>query len=49
MQSMKALTLVVGRVIEGDVSEDTVTRALDKLYDETLDRRFSRHRRLRQR
>jgi hypothetical protein len=47
--SMKALTLLVGRTIGTGVSEDSVTRALDKLYAETLDRRFSRHRKSRQR
>jgi hypothetical protein len=49
MGSMKALTLLIGRAIGTGVSEDSVTRALDKLYADTSDRRFLRHRKVRQR
>jgi hypothetical protein len=47
-RSVKALTRLVGSKI-GTASDDSVTRALDKLYAETSDRRFLRHRRSRQR
>jgi len=47
-RSIKALTRLVGSKI-GTASEDSVTRAVDNLYAETSDRRFSRHRKSRQR
>jgi hypothetical protein len=42
--SLKALAQQVNRCVESDkpISEETVTRALDKLYEETGDRRFQR-------
>lgn len=44
VMSLKALTQQVNRCIDSDkrVSEETVTRALDRLYEETGDRRFQR-------
>jgi hypothetical protein len=43
-QSIKQLTLLVNRTMKAskDVSEDTVGRTLDRLQDETGDRRYSR-------
>jgi hypothetical protein len=46
-QSMKALTQQVIRKSKKTVSEDTVARALDQLYEETNDRQFQRRRRSR--
>jgi hypothetical protein len=46
-ESMKALTQQVNRKLPRGVSEDTVTRAFDKLYEETGDRQFQRHRKSR--
>jgi hypothetical protein len=45
--SLKALTQQVNRCVESDkaISEETVTRALDKLFEETRDRQFQRRRR----
>src|SRR6476660_5782409 len=46
--SLKTLAQLVNRCLETDktISEETVTRALDKLYEVTGDRRFQRiHRR----
>jgi len=47
--SMKALTREVNRAgkCPRDISEDTVTRALDLLHDQTNDRRYKRVRRTR--
>jgi hypothetical protein len=46
-ESMKALTQQVNHRLPRGVSEDTVTRAFDELYEETHDRRFQRRRRSR--
>jgi hypothetical protein len=45
--SLKALAQQVNRCVESDkaISEETVTRALDQLFEETSDRRFQRIRR----
>jgi hypothetical protein len=47
--SMKALTREVNRASKcpRDISDDTVTRALDLLHDQTKDRRYERVRRTR--
>jgi hypothetical protein len=47
--AMKALTREVNRAGKWPqpVSQDTVTRALDLLYEQTYDRRFARVRRAR--
>jgi len=44
VQGMKALTQLVNRAgkCEPPVSDDTVTRVVDRLYQETRDRRFQR-------
>jgi len=41
-RSVKTLTAIVNRQLFSPVSPDTVTRALDKLYSQTGDRRFER-------
>jgi hypothetical protein len=46
--SLKALAQQVNRYVDTDksISEETITRALDQLYEETGDRQFQRiHRR----
>ena len=42
LSSMKALTQLVNRKIVDEVSEETVSRALDRLHQDTDDRRFER-------
>ena len=46
-QSLKSLTQQVNRKLKRLVSEDTITRALDQLFEKTSDRRFQRNRRKR--
>ena len=48
-RSIKELTLLVNRrqTVEKSVSQDTVTRALDSLFETTRDRRYARIRRVR--
>ncbi len=47
--SIKALTAIVNRQLFNHVSTETVTRALDKLYSQTGDRRFERLRQAKRR
>jgi hypothetical protein len=47
LQPLKLLTTLVNRKVPRLVSEDTVTRALDRLYEETKDPKFQRVRRRR--
>jgi hypothetical protein len=42
IKGMKTLTQLVNRKLESPVSDETVTRVLDRLYQETQDRRFQR-------
>jgi hypothetical protein len=46
-RSIKTLTQLVNRALNATVSEDTVTRAVNQIYAETNERRFSRHRKSR--